>query len=71
MTQPAVPGSATRGAVDLTGLSASPGASAPASTGGDRDAVPIKATDATFPETVNRSARHPGLPTVVTNRLPQ
>ena len=71
MTQPAVPGSATRGAVDLTGLSASPGASAPASTGGDRDAVHIKATDATFPEIVNRSVRVPGLLIVVSSRLPE
>lgn len=74
MTQPVVPGSATRGAVDLTGLSAGASASSAstgAGAGASADAIHVKATDETFSEIVNRSVRIPGLLVVVSSRLPE
>ncbi|CCH72422.1 putative thioredoxin [Nostocoides australiense Ben110] len=70
MTQPPVPGSAARGAIDLTGLS---DGSAPsgAPVAGGTDQIHIKATDASFPETLNRSVRVPAVLVVVSSRVPE
>ena len=70
MTQPVVPGSATRGAVDLTSLSG-PGPDAASSASGSPDTLHVKATDATFSEIVNRSVRVPAILVVVSSRLPE
>lgn len=71
MTQPAVPGSATRGAVDLTGLSTAPAASASGAAPGGSDQVHVKVTDENFTEILNRTVRVPAVMVVVLSRLPE
>lgn len=77
MSQPSVPGSATRGAVDLTDLTARTAATDPPTgaagggTGDGLDQLHVVASDATFSEIVNRTVRVPAVLVVVSSRLPE
>ncbi|CCH78807.1 putative thioredoxin [Nostocoides japonicum T1-X7] len=72
MTQEPIAGSAGRGAVDLSGLSAS---SPSGSVGGGRSAIPeglvVEGTDATFTTVVNGTLRVPAVVVIWSPRLPQ
>lgn len=75
MTQEPIAGSAGRGAVDLSGLTATTAPSAGAGVAGGRSAVPeglvVEATDATFTSVVNATLRVPAVVVLWSPRLPQ